>query len=94
VLGGNRKVVVNAEVLFPMPGAGQDKSLRLAWFLDGGQVYGASQSLNLGELRYAAGLALAWSSPVGPLRLSYGFPLNEQPGDRIERLQFTFGTTF
>lgn len=94
VLGGNRKVVVNAEVLFPMPGAGQDKSLRLAWFVDGGQVYGAGQSVELRELRYAAGLALAWSSPVGPLRLSYGVPLNEKPEDRTERLQFTFGTTF
>jgi outer membrane protein insertion porin family len=94
VLGGNRKVTVNAEIQFPMPGSGQDKSLRLAWFLDGGQVYGAGQSVALGELRYAAGIALAWSSPVGPLRLSYGRPLNDKPGDRTERLQFTFGTTF
>jgi len=94
VLGGNRKVTVNAEVQFPMPGAGQDKSLRLAWFLDGGQVYGANQSVALADLRYSAGLALSWSSPVGPLRLSYGRPLNDKPGDRIERLQFTFGTFF
>jgi len=94
VLGGNRKITVNAEIQFPMPGAGQDKSLRLAWFLDGGQAYGANQSVALGDLRYAAGLALSWSSPVGPLRLSYGRPLNDKPGDRIERLQFTFGTFF
>jgi len=94
VLGGNRKVTVNAEIQFPMPGAAQDKSLRLAWFLDGGQVYGASQSVALGDLRYAAGIALSWSSPVGPLRLSYGRPLNDKPGDRTERLQFTFGTFF
>jgi outer membrane protein insertion porin family len=94
VLGGNRKVLVNAEILFPMPGAGQDKSLRLAWFVDGGQVYGVDQRVDLNELRFAAGIGLAWSSPVGPLRLSYGRPLNDKPGDRTERIQFTFGTMF
>jgi len=94
VLGGNRKITVNSEIQFPMPGAAQEKSLRLAWFLDGGQVYGASQSVALGDLRYSAGIALSWSSPVGPLRLSYGRPLNDKPGDRTERLQFTFGTFF
>ncbi len=94
VLGGNRKVTVGAELLFPMPGASQDKSLRLAWFVDGGQAYGVEQKVDLSDLRYAAGLALAWSSPVGPLKLSYARPLNDKPGDRIERLQFTFGTVF
>jgi outer membrane protein insertion porin family len=93
-LGGNRKVIVNGEVLFPMPGAGQDRSLRLAWFVDGGQVYSEDQAVALRDLRYAAGIALAWNSPVGPLRLSYGRPLNDKPGDSIERLQFTFGTMF
>jgi outer membrane protein insertion porin family len=46
------------------------------------------------EIRYTYGLAVSWFSPLGPLRLSYGFPLNEQPGDDIERLQFTIGRTF
>jgi len=90
--GGNRKLVGTAEVLFPMPGAEQDRSLRLAAFLDGGQVY--ANKIELGELRYAAGLALFWSSPLGPLRLSLARPLNDKPGDRQQTLQFTFGTGF
>jgi outer membrane protein insertion porin family len=90
--GGNRKLVGTAEVLFPMPGAEQDRSLRLAAFIDGGQVYG--NKIELGELRYAAGLALFWSSPLGPLRLSFARPLNDKPGDRQQTLQFTFGTGF
>ena len=56
-IGGNRKFVGSAEVLFPMPGAEQDQSLRLAAFVDGGQVY-AEQKIDLGELRYAAGIGL------------------------------------
>ena len=90
--GGNRKLVGTAEVLFPMPGAEQDRSLRLAAFIDGGQVY--ANKIELGELRFATGLALFWSSPLGPLRLSFATPLNAEPGDRRQGLQFTFGTGF
>src|SRR5688572_20590301 len=91
-VGGNRKLNATAEVLFPMPGAEQDRSLRLAAFIDGGQVY--ANKIELGELRYATGLALFWSSPLGPLRLSWAKPLNAKSGDRSQGLQFTFGTGF
>ena len=94
VLGGTRKVGANAELLFPMPGAVGDKSLRLLAFVDGGQVYGANQKVSLGDLRYSTGLGVAWNSPFGPLKLSFAQPLNKKSSDRIERLQFTFGTTF
>lgn len=90
--GGNRKLTGTAELLFPMPGAEQDKSLRLAAFLDGGQVF--DNKFDLGELRYSTGIALFWSSPMGPLRLSWAQPLNDKPGDRSQQLQFTFGTGF
>jgi outer membrane protein insertion porin family len=94
-LGGTRRVVGNAELLFPMPGAAQDKSLRVALFLDAGQVYAQGAPVELSELRASTGLALAWASPLGPLRLSYAWPLNAQEGvDREQRLQFRFGTTF
>jgi outer membrane protein insertion porin family len=94
-LGGTRKVVGNAEILFPIPGAQQDKSLRLAAFIDAGQVYGGGEKLALSELRYSTGVALAWNSPFGPLRLSLAQPLKERKGfDRVQRLQFTFGTGF
>ena len=94
VLGGTRRVVGTAELLFPVPGAAQDKSLRLAVFLDGGQVFGAGQKVALGDLRYATGIALSWNSPFGPLRISMAQPLNATITDRVQRLQFTFGTGF
>ncbi|MBI2752737.1 MAG: outer membrane protein assembly factor BamA [Betaproteobacteria bacterium] len=94
-LGGTRKMVGSAEVLFPVPGATQDKSLRLAGFLDAGQVFGAAEKWSLSDLRYSTGIALSWTSPFGPLKLSLAQPLNEKKGfDRVQRLQFTFGTTF
>jgi outer membrane protein insertion porin family len=93
-LGGSREVVGTAEILFPMPGAANDKSLRLSAFVDGGQVYGEGEKVSLSELRYSTGLALNWSSPFGPLRLSLGIPINKKPGDNVQRLQFTFGSAF
>jgi outer membrane protein insertion porin family len=94
VIGGNRRIVGTAELQFPMPGATKDTALRLAWFLDGGQAYGQGQPIDLGALRYSTGLGLSWASPFGPLRLSYGYPLNAREGDNIQRLQFTFGSVF
>lgn len=93
-LGGNRRLILNGELLFPMPGVGQDKSVRLGAFIDGGQVWGADEQFDLSTLRYSAGLSLAWSSPVGPLKFSFGQPLNKKEGDKLQRLQFQMGTVF
>ena len=95
VLGGTRKLLGGAAVDFPMPGAGADKSLRLSAFLDAGQVYGANEKFSVSNLRYSMGLGLSWISPFGPLSLSLAQPLNDKSGtDRIERIQFTFGSAF
>jgi outer membrane protein insertion porin family len=93
-LGGNRRVIGNAELLFPLPGTGQDKSLRLGFFVDGGQVWGKEQKISVDDFRYSAGFSLSWSSPMGPLKFSIASPLNDKPGDRIQRLQFQLGTMF
>lgn len=94
VEGGTRRVVGNAELLFPMPGSGKDRSVRLGAFLDGGQVFADGEKVDLGQLRYAVGLSLAWNSPLGPLKFSIARPLNDKPGDNIQRLQFTLGQVF
>ena len=111
VLGGSRSVLGSAEILVPMPGMGQDKSLRIGWFVDAGQVWLDQDGLRLGDkttfvnssgqlqtldlaLRYSTGAVLAWTSPFGPLRAFYSFPLNNQPGDRLQKFQFIFGQQF
>jgi outer membrane protein insertion porin family len=91
-IGGNRKATGSLEALFPMPGAAQDPSLRLAWFIDGGSVF--LQTFQWSELRYSTGLAFFWASPFGPLRFSFAQPLNAQSTDHLQKLQFTFGTGF
>jgi outer membrane protein insertion porin family len=93
-IGGNRSVYGTAEVLFPMPGAGNDPSLRLAAFVDGGQVFGQGEKINTSEFRYSGGIGVSWLSPFGPLRFSIAQPLNKKDGDDVQRVQFTFGTGF
>ncbi len=93
-IGGNTKITGGAELLFPVPGADRDQSLRLSWFLDMGQVYGEGEKIDLAALRASTGLGLSWLSPFGPLRLSFAVPLNARAGDQEQRIQFTFGTGF
>ncbi|HEY1042697.1 MAG TPA: outer membrane protein assembly factor BamA [Telluria sp.] len=93
-LGGATRLIGNAELQFPFPGSGKDRSLRWFAFSDVGQVYQEGEKLYLSKLRASAGLGVSWISPVGPLKLSYALPLNEKPGDRLERFQFQMGTGF
>ncbi len=99
-LGGNRRLVGNAEVLFPFPGMKKDKSLRLSAFLDAGSVFGPGDvnsmysKMGFGDLRYSTGLAVSWASPMGPLKFSIAKPLNAKSGDMPEHFQFIMGSTF
>jgi outer membrane protein insertion porin family len=93
-LGGNRRVVGNAEYYFPMPGSQKDKSMRLSLFADAGYVWGSDDKVRASDLRYSAGLAFSWSSPVGPLKFSLGQALKKEEGDRTQKFQFQLGTVF
>lgn len=93
-LGGNRRAVANAEYYFPMPGQGKDKSMRLSLFADAGYVWGPDDKVQASDLRYSAGLAFSWSSPVGPLKFSLGQALKKEDGDKTQKFQFQLGTVF
>ncbi len=93
-LGGPKKIVLNAELMAPFPGAGNDRTLRLFAFTDVGRAFGENEKVNLGELRSSIGVGLSWISPMGPLRFSYALPMKRQVTDKIQRLQFQIGTSF
>lgn len=90
-IGGAKRLLATAELLFPFPGAVEARDKRLGLFIDAGQVYGQQDSIDTGELRYSAGLSFRWLSPVGPIAVSYGVPLDEKEGDDIENFQLTLG---
>jgi outer membrane protein insertion porin family len=94
-LGGNKRAVGSIEVLFPMPGMKNDRSVRPSIFLDAGSVWGPGGVIPEQEgLRYSAGVAVMWVSPMGPLKISIAQPLNNHPGDNLQRFQFQFGQQF
>jgi outer membrane protein insertion porin family len=92
-LGGNKRLVGNLEVLFPIPGV-KDKSVRLSAFIDAGNVFGADQKVTIRDLHSSFGFAVSWFSPVGPLKFSLAKPFKVQPEDRVERFQFLLGRAF
>ena len=93
-IGGDKRLIGNAELLFPVPGMGRDNSMRLSVFMDAGNVWGYDSKFSLGSLRYSGGVALAWNSPMGPLKFSYANPFNKKPEDKVQRLQFQMGSVF
>lgn len=94
--GGQSRLFGNAELQFPFPGSGADRTLRWFVFTDGGNVFNLEQGekVSVSNLRFSAGIGLSWISPIGPLKLSFAKPLNEKPGDRPQTFQFQLGTGF
>ncbi len=98
-VGGDEIVIGNIELTFPLPGTGYDRTLRVFTFLDAGNVWaqgitGVNTNEGANGLRYAYGFGLAWISPIGPLKLSLGWPLIRHQGDQYQPFQFQIGTSF
>ena len=93
-IGGSKLVVGNAEVFIPVPLIKNSSQFRLSAFIDGGNVYSSNQNINLGDLRYGAGVGVSWFSPFGPLKLVFAKALNAKEGDTTQTLQFQLGSQF
>ena len=90
--GGSLKTIGQLEMVFPK--LFDSNAARISAFVDVGNVYDGVDNFDANTLRASAGVALLWRAPVGPIQISYAFPFRKQPGDDIERLQFTFGGQF
>ena len=88
VIGGNKQLILKTELHFPIL---DQWGFRGSVFLDQGQAFGPSQNIRLEDLKRSLGLAMQWQSPIGPVKLSWAFPLNAEPSDHKEVLGFAFG---
>ncbi|MHB8174121.1 MAG: BamA/TamA family outer membrane protein [Nitrospirota bacterium] len=50
--------------------------------------------MKLNELSYTAGAGLRWTSPMGLIRLEYGFVLNRKEDQRAGKWEFSMGSMF
>lgn len=67
---------------------------KFAIFLDNGSLTDNFSELSLSSLRHTAGAGLRYITPIGPLRLDYGFKLDRKAGETLGRLHFAFGYAF
>ncbi len=73
------------------------KNLGGGWLVNGVRnIYATQQpvGVDLGELRYSAGVGVSWLSPIGALTFSVAYPLNAKPTDDVQHFQFNFGKSF
>ncbi len=94
VVGGSVLVENGAELIVPTPFARNNRQLRTVFFVDSGMVYdrnSSQYSFDLANLRYSAGVSLAWLTAIGPLSFSISRPFNNQTGDETQSFQFTIG---
>ena len=86
LLGGLTMMVFSGEFIFPlMANAG----LKGVIFYDTGNSW--ESGYKFGDMRQTAGFGVRWYSPIGPLRLEYGFVLDRKTDESIGRFEFTIG---
>jgi outer membrane protein insertion porin family len=88
-IGGPVKATGSFEFFFPKLFSGP--GTRLSAFVDYGNVWADTHNLELRDMRISTGVALQWQSPLGPIQISYAFPIQKERYDQVEQLQFTFG---
>ncbi|MBI4848492.1 MAG: outer membrane protein assembly factor BamA [Nitrospirae bacterium] len=90
-LGGNKELLFNAEYIFPI-----EKEIRLkgVLFFDYGRAFDNGENIALSKMRYTAGAGFRWMSPLGPLRLEWGFNLKPEENESRQKLEFSIGGIF
>lgn len=91
-VGGDKEAILNVEYTIPLL---KDAGLKGVIFFDAGNVYGENQDM-FSSVLMSYGAGIRWVSPMGPLRLEYGIPLNPRDGiDKSSgRFEFSIGSFF
>ncbi len=87
--GGNALLLGGAEMRYTLT-----RSFQLASFVDTGNVYLETSDIALSDLRWSAGFGLRYRTPIGPIRLDWGYVLDHQPGEARSRFHLSIGYAF
>jgi len=103
-VGGEKMWYTNLEWIFPLV---KDAGLKGVVFLDAGNVYDgcndlapneeciqAGDSWDIGNLKKSLGLGFRWLSPMGPLRLEWGYNLDPVGNEDSSNWDFAIGGAF
>ena len=95
-VGGNYAAAVNIEASLPnlLP---DNSNADVGLFLDIANVWGVDYDSTINEsneLRSSTGVAVDWSSPIGPISLIFATNLSKASTDKTESFNFNLGTSF
>jgi len=90
-IGGERMAYMQNEAIFPLI-----KSMGLSGvlFYDLGNVWRQKQGYDFSHLKTSLGFGIRWISPIGPLRIEWGYKLNPEPGESRSNWEFRIGGIF
>ena len=87
--GGNAMLILNAELRFNLP-----YNIGLVFFVDGGNVWLTYENFRIKDLKYTTGAGIRYNTPIGPLRLDYGYKLDREIDEDVGEWHFTLGHAF
>jgi outer membrane protein insertion porin family len=85
-LGGFTMLCFNAEFIFPLI---KNAGMKGVIFYDTGNAWDSGYHFD--DLRQTAGIGIRWYSPIGPLRLEWGYVLDRKADEAASRFEFTIG---
>jgi outer membrane protein insertion porin family len=91
IIGGDRAMYANVECLVPLI---ERLNLNGVVFADAGNAWNVEQSPFPEEVKAGAGVGLRWLSPMGPIRIEYGWKINPKKGESPGAFAFAMGQLF
>ncbi len=86
--GGNKQLVGNFEMIYPLV---QSVGLSGVVFYDIGNAFDDGEGIRLNDLRQAYGWGIRWRSPLAPIRIEFGCPIDKKDGEKSFVPNFSFG---
>ncbi|GBC60057.1 outer membrane protein assembly factor BamA [Desulfonema ishimotonii] len=90
-IGGYKFVQFNVEYIVPLI---KEAGLVGVLFFDTGNVFDKSEDVRWDDLRESAGFGFRWYSPMGPIRIEYGYILDRKDNEESGRWEFAMGSAF
>lgn len=90
-IGGLTYGLATIEVLFPLV---ESIGMRGVVFFDAGNAFRTMSDFSISDFRTDAGAGIRWNSPLGPLRIEWGYNLDPQEGEKSYQFQFSAGAFF
>ena len=85
-IGGYTMLYFNFEYIFPLI---KNAGMKGVVFFDTGNAWDGGYHFD--DMRRTVGVGVRWYSPIGPLRLEWGYVLDQKENEASNRFEFTIG---